>query len=61
VFAAGQAAPRDVEAANDDREHVVEVVRYAAGQLTDRFHLLELAHLGLCRSTRQDLFIELAI
>ena len=44
---AGQLAPGEVEAADDDREHVVEVVGDAAGQLADRLHLLDLAQLRL--------------
>ena len=42
-----EAAQGKVDAADDDGEHVVEVVRDAAGQLADRFHLLDLAELGL--------------
>ena len=42
-----EAAQRKVDAADDDGEHVVEVVRDAAGELADRFHLLDLAKLGL--------------
>ena len=38
-----------VDAADDDRQHVVEVVGDAAGQLADRFHLLDLAELGFGR------------
>src|SRR3546814_9799892 len=33
----------DLEPADDDREHIVEVVRDAAGELADRLHLLRLA------------------
>ena len=39
---------RKIEAADDDGEHVVEVVRDAAGELSDRLHLLRLAQ-GLFR------------
>ena len=39
-------AQRKVDAADDDGEHVVEVVRDAAGELADGFHLLDLAKLG---------------
>jgi len=35
--------PEKVERANHDREHVVEVVRDAAGKLPHRLHLLTLA------------------
>src|SRR5262245_16409287 len=35
------------EVAEDDRENVVEVVRDARRQLTDRFHFLRLAQLRL--------------
>ena len=41
--ALGEAPRREIEAADDNGEHVVEVVRDAAGQLTDRFHLAGLA------------------
>ena len=41
-----QAPQGKVDAADDDCEHVVEVVGDAAGQLADRFHLLHLAELG---------------
>src|SRR5215218_8193829 len=41
-----KAAQRKVDPADDHGEHVVEVVRDAAGQLTDRLHLLDLAELG---------------
>jgi hypothetical protein len=44
---AAQAALGEVDAADDDREHVVEVVGDAAGQLADRLHFLDLAELGL--------------
>ena len=44
-----EAAKSKVDAADDDREHVVEVVRDAAGQLADGFHLLDLAKLRLGR------------
>ncbi len=39
----GIAAHQDVEIADDDRQHVVEIVGYAAGQPSDRLHLLALA------------------
>ena len=42
-----EAAQGKVDAADDDGEHVVEVVGDAAGQLADRLHLLDLAELGL--------------
>ena len=42
-------AQREVDAADDDREHIVEIVRDAAGQLADRLHLLDLAELRLGR------------
>ena len=41
-----QLAAGEIEAADDDREHVVEIVRDAAGELADRLHLLDLAELG---------------
>ena len=37
----------EIERADDDRQHVVEIVRDTAGQLADRFHLLQLADLRL--------------
>ncbi len=42
-----EAAQGKVDAADDDRQHIVEVVGDAAGQLADRLHLLDLAELGL--------------
>ena len=42
-----QAAAGEVDAADHHRQHVVEVVGDAAGQLADRFHLLDLAELRL--------------
>ena len=39
----GQPAAERVEVADDHREHVVEVVGDAAGELADRLHLLGLA------------------
>ena len=38
---------REIDPADDDREHVVEVVRDAAGQLADGFHFLDLTKLRL--------------
>jgi len=49
VLVAFKTPARDIERAHDDRQHIVEVVRDAAGQLTDRFHLLHLPQLSLCR------------
>ena len=46
---AAQPAPGEVDAADHDRQHIVEVVGDAAGQLADRLHLLDLAKLGLGR------------
>jgi hypothetical protein len=37
-----QAALGDLQIAADDGEQIVEIMRYAAGQLSDRFHLLRL-------------------
>ena len=45
--AALQPPLQKVEAAENHREHIVEVVGDPAGQLTDRFHLLGLAQLLL--------------
>ena len=44
-----QTPERQVDAADDHGEHIVEVVRDAAGQLADGFHLLDLAKLRLGR------------
>jgi hypothetical protein len=44
-----QPALGQVQRADDDGQHVVEVVGDAAGELADGLHLLELAHLGLGR------------
>ena len=41
--------PGEVDPADDDRQHIVEIVRDAAGQLADRLHLLDLAELGFGR------------
>ena len=38
---------RQIEIGADDLQQVVEVVRHAAGEMADRFHLLGLAHHGL--------------
>ena len=40
---------RQVDAADDDRKHIVEVVGDSAGELPDRLHLLHLAELRLGR------------
>src|SRR3546814_9853312 len=40
---AGHPPAGQVEAADDDRQQVVEVMGHAAGQLADRLHLLSLA------------------
>ena len=45
-FATGDAPLRQLQGADDDREHIVEIVRDAAGQLPDRLQLLHLTHLG---------------
>ena len=42
-IAAAQPARGEIKAADDDGQHVVEVMRNAAGQLSDGFHLLRLA------------------
>ena len=42
-------APGEVDAADHHRQHIVEVVGDAAGQLADGLHLLDLAKLGLGR------------
>ena len=38
---------RQTDAADDDSQHIVEVVRDAARELADRLHLLHLPHLLL--------------
>src|SRR3546814_2168270 len=43
----GKPALRQLEPADDDRQHIVEIMRDAAGQLADGFHLLRLAQLRL--------------
>ena len=53
-----QLAPGEVEAADDHRQHVVEVVGDAAGQLADRLHLLDLAQLRLGRGALGRLGLE---
>ena len=53
-----QLAPGEVEPADDDRQHVVEIVGDAAGQLADRLHLLDLAQLGLGRGALGRLRLE---
>ena len=40
---AAQPPPGKVDPADDDREHIVEIMRDPAGQLADCFHLLHLA------------------
>ena len=42
-----QLAPRQFQPADDHRQHIVEVMRDAAGQLADRVHLLHLAQIVL--------------
>ena len=46
---AGDVADQQLEVAADDLQHVIEVVRNAAGELPDRFHLLRLAQLRFRR------------
>ncbi|MGO7580484.1 hybrid sensor histidine kinase/response regulator, partial [Rhizobium ruizarguesonis] len=45
--AAAQAPLGEIEVADDDRQHVVEIMGDAAGQLADRLHLLQLTDLRL--------------
>ncbi len=52
----GDCVRQDLDRAGDDGEDVVEVVRDAAGELPDRFHLLRLAKLRFGR----DLFGQIA-
>ena len=66
---AGEAPQAEVEIADDDRQHIVEVVGDPAGQLTERFHLLGLAkgslgafalgHFGFQRRRQQPQFANL--
>ena len=44
---AGQPAPGKVQAADDDCQHIIEIMSDSAGELADRFHLLHLANLIL--------------
>ena len=46
VAAICQTTLRQLQATDDDREHVVEVMCDTAGQLADGFHLLRLAKFG---------------
>ena len=43
---AGDIASKQLQIAADDLEQIVEVVSYAAGQLADRLHLLDMSQLG---------------
>ena len=45
---------QDLDAAGDDGEEIVEVVRNAAGELADGIHLLRLAQLLLEQQTLAD-------
>ena len=45
-FLGGAAGTQQRNIAQDDGEQVIEVVSHSAGQLSDRFHLLHMAHLG---------------
>src|SRR5579875_1219375 len=44
----GQAAQQALDIARDNRQHIVEVVRNSAGELTERFEPLRLAEPLLC-------------
>ena len=55
---AGQRAFGDIERADHDREHVVEVVRDAARELSHCFHFLQLPDLSLRRGPRGSLVEE---
>ena len=48
-----QGEQRHVAATQDDRQHVVEIVRHSRGKLTDGFHLLRLQQLRLQRCLRR--------
>ena len=39
---------KDFEIAENRHQHVVEIMRHAAGKLSQRFDLLHLVHLGQC-------------
>ena len=56
-----RAALRHVDIAGDDREHVVEVVRDAARELSDRLHLLHVTNLRLGLGTGARLGDELGV
>lgn len=49
-FVSAELAPQYVEARDDDAEHVVEVMRNAAGEMAERFELLRLAKLRFERA-----------
>ena len=48
-LAARQLALDEVHGADDDGEHIVEIMGDATGELADRFHLLHLPHLRFRR------------
>ena len=50
----GNGVGQDIDRAGDDGEHVVEVVRDAAGELADRLHLLRLPQLLFGRELLRD-------
>lgn len=51
---------RQLQIAEDDRQQIVEIVRDAAGQLPERFHLLRLPQAGFGGFPRLGLGIEFA-
>ena len=59
-LAARQLALQEIEGADDDREHIVEVMGDAAGELAHRLHLLDLAELLLDLRAGED-FVENAL
>ena len=56
--AAFEPLPGEVERADHDRQHIVEIVGDAAGELADRFDLLHLAHLALGRAAALRLLVQ---
>ena len=51
----------EIERAHDDAQHIVEIVGDAAGELTERLHLLRLAELAFRRLAAADLVEQLPV
>jgi hypothetical protein len=52
---------QDIQAADHDREHVVEIVRDTTGELPDCFHFLALAELLLHKAALNGLLYQLFV